>query len=534
MKTSMRLNKLSAAVLLLTGAGGAYALPPTANPNITIFISGGGAQDPALDGYFEKLAKPGTFDLYYDNQNASNPGARFRAYFFTTNNTLIPGLSTGGTDVNVLIYKRTYGAAGYGVTPLLDDTYQVQQLDIKAAGAAAAPVNGEKYWRVATTNLQNTRSDAGVTGVGVELFYGINTPAAVGTDPAFPSVDISKAASKLTVKPSGGLLYGIGVTLDLYKTLQAAQIATGTLPADTTIGDYSKESSIPSLSRSFVASLIAGKIKTWDEVKVIDERPIAEGKATKGTDLGTLTSFAAQAGVTAPLKGGKNLVAVANRNKGAAVGAAINAKFLNAPGTANALNPATSPGNPNNGPIVTQPPGTNQVDGVLVDWQNGGNASTYNADGERHWGIGQQSLDFNASGAVGKDPAKPYRFIRIDGYAPSLQNVAAGQYSVWAESTIQWRKSEFSGPTGDKLVILEKFADDLGSPPIAAAVNAKLVTTYGPTGAFAVSSNPTIASNDPFDTSKPVVNYTHVNGGQLNGSIVPAYNSEKPGSVILK
>ena len=533
MKTHPKLNKLAAAVALLTGTQVTWALPPEAPVNITINISGGGAQDPAIDGFIEKLAIAGTFDKYYDNQNTSNPGQRFRAYFFQTNNALIPGLSTGATPVNVLIYKRTYGAAGYGVTPILDDTYQVQQLDIKAAGAVAPKQNGESFYRVATTNLQNTRSDAGITGVGIEMFSGINYPTAVGTDPAFPILDVSKAPNKLTIKPAGGLAYGIGVTLDLYKALQAAQIATGTLPAGTKIGDYQNEASIPTLSRNFLASLISGKVRTWDEVSVIDERPIAAGK-TKGDNLGTLTSFASQAGITAPLKNGKNLVAVANRNKGAAVGAAIYATILNAPGTANSFNPATSPGNPTNGPIVTQPPGTGQVDGVLTDWQSGGNASTYNADGLPHWGIGLQSLDFNASGALGKDPSRPYRFIRIDGYAPSLNNVASGNYPVWAESTIQWRNESNGGPTGDKKVILEKFADDVGSTAAAAVVNQKLVTTWGPSGIFAVSSSSSIASNEPFDTTKPVVNYTHINGGVLNGAVVPVYNNTKPGSVTLK
>ena len=533
MKTTFKINTLSAAVLLAAGAQSALALPPTANPNITIYISGGGAQDPALDGFIEKLAISGSFDLYYDNQNPSNPGQRFRAYFFQTNNTLIPGLSSGATPVNVLIYKRTYGAAGYGVVPVLADNYQTRQLDIKAAGAATAPANGEKFWRVSTNNLQNTVSDAGLTGVGIELFYGINYPAAVGDDTPFPQLDISKASEKLTIKPAGGLAYGIGVTLDLYKTLQAAQIATGTLPPETQIGDYSKESSIPTLSRNFLASLISGKIRTWDEVRVVDERPIATG-ATKGEDKGSLTDIARGIGLEPPLTNGKNLVAVANRNKGAAVGAALSAKVLNAPGTQNALNPATSPGNPTNGPIVTQPPGTGQVDGVLTDWQNGGNASTYNADGLKHWGIGQQSLDFNASGALGKDPVRPYRFIRIDGYAPSLQNVASGNYPVWAESTFQWRNQANGGPSGDKLVILERLADDIGSPAVAAAVNAKILTTFGPSGVFALSSNNTITSNEPFDLSKPVVNYTHTNGGVLNNSITPVHNSSKPGSVTLK
>jgi hypothetical protein len=536
MKPSLNLKKLSAALLLLAGAQSAEALDPTQSANITLYISGGAAQDPAFDSFIAALALPGTFDVYYDNASASNPGSRYRAYFFTTDNTKIPGLSTGSAPVNVLIYKRSFGGAGYGVAPLLDPAYKVNQLDIKQAGAVSPKQAGEAFYRVAGSALQSTVSDAGITGVNPELFGGINTPTPASGDPAFPSVDVSKASNILEIVPAGGLTYGLAVTLDLYKVLQAAQIETGTLPAGTQIGDYKNEASIPTLSRAFVASLLSGKVKTWDDVRVIDERPIAAG-ATKGNDLGSLTTFANKAGVTAPSTNGKNLVAVGNRNKGAAIGAAFSAVFLNAPGTANAFNPATSPGNPANGPVVAQAPGASQQEALLTDWQNGGNASTYNTDGGKHWGVAQQSTDWNSSGAIGKDPAKPYRYVRIDGAAATLQNVANGTYPVWSEQTIQWRRADVSpaGPSGDKLVILKKIADDVGNAAAAAAVNAKIVTTFGPTGLFAVSTSSTVSSNDtPFDTTKPIVNYTHVNGGVLSGSVAPVYNSAKPGTVALK
>jgi hypothetical protein len=535
MNIPSNLKKLSAAVLLLAGAQGAQALPPEAPVNTTIFIAGGAANDPAFDKFIEGLALDGTFDVYYDNSNAANPGSRYRAYFFTTNNSKIPGLSTGATNVNVLIYKRSYGGAGYGVVPLLDPSYQVKQLDIKKPNAVLPKTDA--FYRVDPTALQNTTSDAGITGVNPELFTGINTPTPASGDPAFPAVDVSKASGTLTIAPAGGLAYGLTVTLDLYKVLQAAQIATGTLPAGTVIGDYAHEASIPTLSRAFVASLISGKIKTWDDVHVIDNRPI-EGGATHGTDLGTLTSFANQAGVEPPtLTGGKNLVAVGNRNKGAAVGAAFSAVFLNSPGTANAFAPAAAPGNPTNGPIVAQAPGASQQDALLNDWQVGANASTFNADSARRWGIAQQSTDFGASGAIGVNPSKPYRYVRIDGYAPTLQNVASGNYPLWSEQTIQWRRPDANppGPDGDKLAILQKIVDDIGNPAKVAQVSTSLITTFGPSGVFAVSTNSAVTGiTAQFETTKPIVPYTHVNGGTLNASIVPVVNSAKPGTVAFR
>jgi hypothetical protein len=59
-------------------------------------------------------------------------------------------------------------------------------------------------------------------------------------DEEFPPLDVTKAAEKLDIRPIGGLTYGLAVTFDLYKVLQAAHKATGTLPSDTVIGDYSR------------------------------------------------------------------------------------------------------------------------------------------------------------------------------------------------------------------------------------------------------------------------------------------------------
>ncbi len=534
MNSSHKIKSLTAAILLATGVNDVFALPYTANVSAanTLYISGGAAQDVAFDGFVEALAIPGTFDVYYDGLSGT-AGSKYRAYFFQSTSNLIPGLSGGGQPVNILIYKRSYGAAGYGVVPLLSNDYQVKQPDIRKAGVVAATKQGsEKYWRfdASAANLVGTISDAGISGLNPELYYGINEPTAVVEDEEFPPLDVTKAAEKLDIRPIGGLTYGLAVTLDLYKVLQAAQKATGTLPSDTVIGDYSKESSIPTLSRNFVASLITGKIKKWDDIEVIDDRGFANGD-TAGTSKGKLTDFATVAGVNPP---SSTIVALANRNKGAAIGAAFNAFFLNSPGTQNANNPATSPGDAINGPKVIQAPGAGQVDDALDAWQKG-TAGSYTSAGGTLWGIGQQSIDRNTSGAIGTNPTKyQHRYVRIDGYAGTLPNVASGNYPLWTEQTIQWRLPENNGPTGDKLAILEKLATDIASPSAARAVNAKTVNTFGPTGVFAVSTNPAITSNAPFNTNAPVVNYTYLNAGKVNNAIVPAFNAANPGSITFK
>lgn len=526
MQRIAKLNKLTVAIGFLATSGTALALPPTTplpDSGHTLFLAGGAAQDPSLDQLIkDNLALPGSFDVYYDSGTPN--GARYRAYFFTTDGSKVPGIS--GTQ-NVLIYKRSNGGAGYGVIPLIQDPPQpVKQLDFTPAGAATFDAVNNRY--VVSATQTNQYADAGITGVNPSLLSGGNYPQPTGTGvgDAFSTTEnvIKGVPQRLTVTPAGGLAFGLAVTLDLYKVLQAAQVYSGTLPADTPIGSFDKDERIPTLTRQFIGSLLAGKIKTWNQVKVFNAAGIGK----------TLPEIATANGIALPnLVGGKVPVSVGNRNKGAAVGAAFSAVFLNYPGTANAFQPATQPTllNASATPFVTQAPGASQQEQVLLDWQNGTNLSGLNpGTGFKRWGVAQQSTDWNPS------YAKDYRYVRVDGYTPTLDNIQIGGYPAWAEQTLQWRKS-YTGQgavfaslvpaTGsDKLLILKKLAAVVGSPAAAAAVNIKLGSVIGPTGLFGVSTDSGVtAITAEFDPNKPIIPYTHQNG-VLNDAILPVIDKK--------
>ncbi len=529
MKFRNKMNKVAVAIGFAAGAQSAFALPPTTplpDSGHTIFLAGGAAQDPALDQLIkDNLALPGSFDVYYDSGTPN--GAKYRAYFFTTDSSKVTGLSG---QVNVLIYKRSNGGAGYGVIPLIQDPPPtVKQLNFTPAGSTTFDAVNNRYLVSATQT--NQYADAGITGVNPKLLSGGNYPQPSGTGigDVFSTTEnvAAEVDQRLSVTPAGGLAYGLAVTLDLYKVLQAAQKYSGTLPSTTPIGSYASPSHIPTLTRQFVGSLLAGKIKTWDQVKVFNSAGIGQ----------TLPQIAAANGIALPTQvTAKSPVSVGNRNKGAAVGAAFSAVFLNYPGTANAFPPAAQPAllNANATPYVTQAPGASQQEQVLLDWQNGTNLSGLNPNNNKRWGVAQQSTDWNPS------YAKDYRYVRIDGYSPTLPNIHTGGYPVWSEQTLQWRKAYtgqgavFQGLVpavgGDKLLILQKLAAVIGSPTAAAAVNAKLGSVIGSTGLFGVSTDSSVTSlSAAFSSSTPVIPYTHVNG-VLNDAILPVINGAKLGS----
>ena len=516
----------------LAGSQSALALPPgTPLPDRdhTLYLAGGAAQDPSLDELIrDNLALPGTFDVYYDSGTPN--GARYRAYFFTTDGTKVPGLS--GTQ-NVLIYKRSNGGAGYGVIPLIQDPPPpVKQLDFTPAGSWTLDSVNNRYVVSATQTSQF--ADAGITGVNPQLLSTGNYPLPVGTgvgDTFSSKENVAKAVpERLSVVPAGGLAFGLAVTKDLYKVLQAAQIYSGTLSADTPLDSWDSAERIPTLTRQFVGSLLAGKVKYWDQVKVFN--PAGIGK--------TLPEIATDNGIPLPTAvAGKIPVSVGNRNNGAAVGAIFSAVFLNYPGTAYATPPALQPTllNASAAPFVTQAPGASQQEAVLLDWQNGTNLSNLNPGANvRRWGVAQQSTDWNPS------YAKDYRYVRIDGYAPTLDNIQIGGYPVWSEQTLQWRKnypkasetfkSLVPQAGSDKLLVLGKLAAIVGSPTAAARVNLKFNSAIGPTGLFGVSTDAGVKSIDAaFDGNNPVIPYSHVgNGNVLNNAVLPTLDGRKLGT----
>lgn len=544
---------------LLVAATNANALTPwdDGNPNIAIYTSGGAAQDKAYGRVVETtLAKTGSLDTFSDVDPVTGAiGSRWTVYYFTGNANLGSGLA----GKQILLEKRSYGAAGYGVVPLLSGT-ALEHLKIVGQEQSAWESNGTKQWKKtidasnATTYLIKKQSDGGFLGVDPNILLKPGTenyPQPVNQlTTGLPETNWPLSLKQVpttgpnafTIVPTGGLVYGVAVTLDLYKALQAAQKRAGSLPSSVQIGAYD-EASLPNLNRNVIGSLLAGKIGTWEQFKIVDK---TDGNSVKSlVDTAILTDAAISAPYQESSSGNHfTPVAVARRNNGAAIGAVAYAKFLNYPATANAFAPASK--TPDSAvdedaslPIVKSPGGTSDTGNLLKDWQNGTNTTGYNnvADGSNFaklWGIAINSADRNNGVTASGTGGDPWRYIKIDGYTATIENVAAGVYPHWAEGAVLYKTNKPSDPQWAlKTKLLKIFADDLGSPTVANAVNT--TQAWGKTGIFATTADPRgFTASVPFNASNPVVPFTHKNNGLNRTEIVPTADSAANGGLVIQ
>ena len=253
---------------------------------------------------------------------------------------------------------------------------------------------------------------------------------------------------------------------------------------------------MPSLSSNQVASIMSGNIKKWEQFYV------------SGVPLTTVT------GVTAPAD---TKVQVCRRVNGSGTQAQNNAVFLRYPCTsaANGTLPArdTALGG-FFGPVVYENSGSGDVNNCLADFNDGTSTGFHVDPGTgadvannpglvKRWAIGLQSLEKNA------DLALNYRFVKVDGVAPTLVNAANGTYKDWVEQSYQWRKTL----AGDNKVIAEHIAATAANPAFLGNLDAtKFNHSFGMSGFLAVSTFHTPAANGVLDLANPVIPYTHAPG----------------------
>jgi hypothetical protein len=483
---TIKRSKLSIAVAVATAltAGQAFALSPTTTPDIEIWMSGASAEDGMIGALFTDLCQTGTLDTYLSD-DGSKFGASHRAFFCTLDSTKVAGLSV--TNPKVLFHKRSAGGSGMGVAPVADAT-PIAHMSITNGNCTLAATNEYHCTVTGAGDTINHVSDGGISDVEPALFVPPNVPSGFSaTTPA--------QLAKLNIQSQVGLVFGIPVTTALRDALQAAE--------GLTVG-AEDEANMPSLSREQVVALMTGGITQWSQLKVNG------------------TSLTAVAGVTPPTSDSivippfnAPLVHICRRVEGSGTQAQMNANFLRVPCLPGAAQPVTAT-NPATGPVVTLNSGSGDVD-VCLDGENTAN----------HWALGLQSTEKNNYDPVAYPPTGykyGYRFIKVDGKAPTLANAASNQYFDWAENSIQWLKAANGGPTGDKLVILNKIATDAGKPSIVKNVNTKFVYSWGQAGYMSLNTNGWTPTT-PFDLNNPVATATHVLGGGVNNCRVPLINS---------
>lgn len=471
----MKKNVLSAAVAVASLMGlsqGAYAIAPSVTPDVEVYMAGATAQDKAIRAMFVNLCgAPNTVNPTGGSQSSdltifttSGHAAYFctvKAYNAASNPNGIKNLTVGGVAVpsaKVLFHKRSAGGSAQGVNPLIAGT-AIAHMPVNAANCTGAPVVGtDGQTTITCTGTTNVASDAGISDVEPGLFVGANVP--------FGSTAVSSTAN-ITIQPAAALLFGVPVTTNLYVALQKAQgLLSG--PSACTPGAYT-EACMPSLTKEQVATLTAGQVKKWSEFKVNATQTLvdyARDAAAGPTQFAELDAPGVLKDI-APTTGFDDKFHYCKRVDGSGTNAVHNVTFLHNPclGSASPVAEGDWASSTLSGPIKHELSGSSDMEACLTDFANGtnlgkqqnaapdlGNFTTaVNTASAKAWAIGQQSLENNA-GAI---PAKHYRFIKIDGVAPTLQNAFSGKYAVWSEPTYQW----LNAASADKKAVIQK------SPP---------------------------------------------------------------------
>src|SRR5262245_31080310 len=124
---AMKLKTLAVAIASVGAFAAAHqaaALTPSdvGTADVTLFVSGATAQDPALKAYVTNVCSGNGTDLITMSNGTSAPGSSNSAYFCTADLAELPGLvdRTGDGNIRILVYKRSSGGSAYGVGPVLN------------------------------------------------------------------------------------------------------------------------------------------------------------------------------------------------------------------------------------------------------------------------------------------------------------------------------------------------------------------------------------------------------------------------------
>ncbi len=504
----MNMNKIAAAVLAASCAVSANAAitdkPWSVAPAdlLDVFVSGATAQDVGFASAFSAKCTSvgGQLVVFAQSQGTlAVPHASYSAYFCTEKMSYT-GMSA---PKFVLLHKRSEGGSGWGVGPVAGasaidrlvitdaactpDAAIATNAAITAVGTLVAADGEQKC--VGTTAVV---PDAGISDVEPNLFNASanlidatileNSPFFGGTQTA-PGAPGTVATNLGTLAPAiatNALTFGIPVTLNLRNALQDFQGMTFTSAADRDL-----EANAPSLTKTQVASLFTGTIKSWSQIK----NAAGQGLNTFGVQSsdpaqrayvcrrspgsGTQTQFNAlflnsgcANGADIPLRDNDEFIDLGSSGV-YEPGNYIGTSRLNAFRTPTDLKDAV--GAPAEGPVIHENQGSGDVDGCLNNLQD-----------QTVWAVGVQSTE------RGSDK---YRFVKIDGVAPTTANVAANKYWDWAGSTLQYRAALSGSFTNDDKRFVEGLAKDTNTPAKLAAANTYNIRMYKVSGAGTGAAN---------------------------------------------
>lgn len=426
-----------------------------------------------------------------------NSGQNFWGVYCDINTAKVPGLTPGKT--RLLLTKRRVDGSVIGVIPLLYEI-PVQQLEVNSTnctpGSTAAPFKLSDSLSIpythncaSITSLKVKLQHLGISDAEPDLFVGDNVPETWTVDGVrvpvpddFKPVKPAQVRRFLTTKPVLAKIQGVPVTLNLRNALQSATFPLSSECNPSNPGYAANAETVacmPSLSNSQIATLFTGSAESWDSFKV-------GGVALTGAP-----------GVNPP---SNSKVLLCERGDGIGTQVTFSAKMLN--------NPCAGRGS-----LPIAAPGATFAEVILNESFDNMDQCLHQADAAGRWAIGITSLDKNVPNASTGTIPFNYRFIRIDGVAPILENVYDSSYRWWEELTAQWRKDL----KGNTLRVIRAMIRDAAQAATIHPRNRNHL--FGRSGYMALSaSNQSLGTSNTvdavFNAQNPVTPYTHSFGSK--------------------
>jgi hypothetical protein len=487
--SSIKISAIATAVALAVSSQ-AFAFTDPATSEVSLFISGASAPTHMLrEQVVQNLcAAASPIDVYID-QAVQLPTATqllFHRELWTVQCVGATGTDAAGKLLRIA--KTDNGGSGQGVTPVANATVK-SYLETSACNAATAvpavagnATTAYTYRVCGSASLISQIPDMGVSDVEPTVFRGT---LASGSDFVQPA--------NWETEPGPGLVFGIVVTTDFRDHLQANEIATARIAADCDDDATNRELErcMPSLPSWYVRSVFTGKINNWSQEEIYGVAP------------------------NPALSGNEARVNICRRTQGSGTHATQLTYFNRTNCNRTATLPMLSqPGGTFGAPFVYENSSAGNVDLCLGALQNGTTTTaTIPAinTAKSAFAIGYQSLEKNADRTLG------YRFVKLDGVAPSLQNVFNGDYDVVYFLSYNHRPLDFktgggrSGFTAGEQALIEAVIDngfDLSST-VVAQLNTGFNHSFGTSG-FVV---PVAGSAAPpvFNVNDPRVPFNRLN-----------------------
>ncbi len=475
-----------------------------------------------------------------------------------------PGV-TGMTAGNKLLWsKRDEGGSGVGVGPVKLQNAIGYMKPSTGAGTNCPSVSGTRtvggivsnIWNCtgftytwtasgvgsvpASINEADPTSDAvlratdiGTSDIEPDKFastFPLNVPSAdMNLDGVTNASDTLAAydASGLTAAPAALLTFGVPVNVRMYQDLQRAQFPVGHTDYNNCNPDQPGYGNITAAVYDGSGNATSGGILdarnnanlekcmpslTGNEIRSIAARG---GAIRSSTDMQYETTFggATFATLDATVHGAtSNAIAFCRRVNGSGTQAQFNAIMLGYPcdatyeGTIDTLVPEVAAS------VVMLNEGSGDVEKCLNDFNDGTNTTSQNAALAKRWAIGVQSLEKNNPNLTTGVFSNKYRFIKVDGFAPTMANVHAGDYYDVASQSVQYNSALPAARLAVASSAFSALSTGLQNANNLPALNKQ--HAFGWASWLGIPSN-TLASNIPtaaLDLTRPVSWYRRVSG----------------------